>query len=62
MESQKTINLLNNKVTQLSQHRTKTWVEINAEARRNCNINSQINFTTIMFSQVFVITVIQTEL
>ena len=40
--------MLNNKVTQLSQHRTKNWVEINAEARRNCNINSQINFKTTM--------------
>ena len=56
MEYQKINNLLNNTLNQPSKFRTKNWVEINNESRRNYNTNSQIKFKTIMLkSSLYVI-------
>ena len=56
MGYQKINNLLNNTLNQPSKFRTKNWVEINNESRRNYNTNSQIKFKTIMLkSSLYVI-------
>ena len=46
MEYRKTINLLDNTSNQLSQFRTKNWIEINDESRGLYNTNSDIRFKT----------------
>ena len=46
MEYQKIINLLDNTPKQSSKFRTKTYVEINDDARRTYNTNSQIKIET----------------
>ena len=46
MEYQKIANLIDDASNQLSNFRTKNWVEINDESRRTYNVNSQINFKT----------------
>ena len=48
MEYQKIINLLDNRPNQPSKFRTKNWIEINDDARRTYNTNSQIKFKTSM--------------
>ena len=48
MEYQKIANLIDDASNQLSNFRTKNWVEINDESRRTYNVNSQINFKTTM--------------
>ena len=48
MEYQKIKNLLDNPSNQLSQFRTKNWVEINDEYRGGYNVNSQIKFKNTM--------------
>ena len=48
MEYQKIMNLLDNKPSQPTKFKTKTWVEINDESRRNYNKNNQIRFKTSM--------------
>ena len=42
MEYDETINFLYNEVTRTSKFRTKSSVEINDDAHRTCNTNSQI--------------------
>ena len=42
MEYQKLINLVDNTPNQPTKFRAKNWVEINNDARRTCNINSEI--------------------
>ena len=42
------INLLDNRPNQPSKFRTKNWIEINDDARRTYNTNSQIKFITSM--------------
>ena len=44
MEYQKIINLLDNLSNQLSNSRTKNWIEINDQSRVNYNANSDIRF------------------
>ena len=44
MEYQKIINLLDNLSNQLSNFRTKNWIEINDQSRGNYNANSDIRF------------------
>ena len=46
MEYQKIINLLDNTLDQPVKFRTKNWVEVNDDARRTNNKNSQIKFKT----------------
>ena len=46
MEYQKVINLLDNKINQLSKYWAKIWVEINDDSRHNANI--QIRFKNMM--------------
>ena len=46
MEYQKMINLLDNTSNQLTQFRTKDWVEINNDACGTCNTIRQIKFKT----------------
>ena len=46
MEYQKVINLLDNKINQLSKYWPKIWVEINDDSRHNANI--QIRFKNMM--------------
>ena len=46
MEYQKMINLLDNASNQLTQFRTKNWVEINNDACGTCNTIRQIKFKT----------------
>ena len=48
MEYQKIANLLDNASNQTSKLRTKSWVEINDESRRNYPANKQIKFKTSM--------------
>ena len=48
MEHQKTINLLNNTLNQLSKFRTKNWIEINDKSRGVYNTNRDIRFKTTM--------------
>ena len=48
MEYQKIINFLDNTLNQPTKFKTKTWVEINDDARGTWNINSQIKFKTSM--------------
>ena len=48
MEYQKIMNLLDNTSNQLTNFKTKNWVEINDDARGTYNINSQIKFKTSM--------------
>ena len=44
MEYQKIINLLGNTPNPPTKLRTKNWVEINDDAHKTCNTNSQIKF------------------
>ena len=44
MEYIKTLNFLDNKVSQPSHFQTKTWVQTNDDARGIYNTNSQIAF------------------
>ena len=44
MEYQKIINLLDNTPIQPTKFRTNNWVEINNDARRTYNTNSEIKF------------------
>ena len=44
MEYQKLINLLDDTTNQLSEFRTKNWVEINDESREKQNFSNQIKF------------------
>ena len=46
MEYQKIINMLDKTSNQLSEFRTKYWVEINDDSRGTYNTNSQIKFKT----------------
>ena len=62
MKYQKIINLLDNTPTQSTNIRTKNWVKIDDDSRRGYNTNSKIKFQTSMFSQVYVIIVIQVYL
>ena len=48
MEYQKIINLLDNTPIQTSKFRTKSWVDINDDARGTYNTNIQIKFETSM--------------
>ena len=48
MEYQKIMNLIGNTSNQLTNFRTKNWVEINDDARGTYNVNSQIKFKTSM--------------
>ena len=48
MDNQKTINLFNNDVTQLSKFRTKNWVDLNDDARGTYNTYSQIELNIAM--------------
>ena len=48
MKYQKIINLLINGVTQPSKVRTKSWIEINGDARGMYDTNSQGKFKTAM--------------
>ena len=48
MEHQKIANLVDDASRQPSKFRTKTWVEINDQARGTYNVNSQIKFKTTM--------------
>ena len=48
MEYQKIVNLLDNASNQPSKYRTKNWIEINDDARRMYNTNSQIKFKTLI--------------
>ena len=48
MDNQKTINLLNNDVTQLSKFRTKIWADLNNDARETCNTYIQIELNIVM--------------
>ena len=48
MEYQKTANLLDSASNQLSRFRTKNWVEINDDLRREYSPNKQIRFKTAM--------------
>ena len=48
MEYQKTISLLDNTQNQPTKFRTKNWVEINDDAPRTFNTNSQIIFKSSM--------------
>ena len=50
MKYQKIITLLENASNQPSKFRTKNRVEINAESRGACNVNSQIKFNTTMLT------------
>ena len=43
MEYEKTINFFDNTSSQLSEFKTKNWVEINGELYRMYKIGSQIN-------------------
>ena len=42
------MNLLDNKLNQLSKFRTKNWVEINEVSHGTCHTNSQIKFKMLM--------------
>ena len=46
MEYQKITNLLENTPNQLSEFRTKNWIEVNDESHETYNVNSQITFKT----------------
>ena len=48
MEYQKTANLLDSASNQLSRFRTKNWVEIYDDLRREYSPNKQIRFKTAM--------------
>ena len=48
MEYQKIANLIDDTSNQLSEFKTKNWVEINDESRGAYNVNSQIKFKTAM--------------
>ena len=48
MEYQKIMNSLNNATNQLTQFRTKIWIEINDDARGTYNKVNQIKFKTSM--------------
>ena len=48
MEHQKIINLLDNAPNQPSKFRTKSWVEMNDDARGTYNTNNQIKSKTLM--------------
>ena len=48
MEYTKTLNILDNEVSQPSQFKTKIWVQTNDDVRRIYNTNSQIAFKTTM--------------
>ena len=48
MDNQKTINLLNNDVTQLSKFGTKIWADLNNDARETYNTYSQIELNILM--------------
>ena len=48
IEYQKIVNLLDSTNNQPSKIRTKNWVGVNDDACGACNINSQINFKTMM--------------
>ena len=48
MEYQKIINLLENKLNQPTNFRTKKWVEINDKSRGTYNTNSQVKFKSSM--------------
>ena len=50
MEYQKIINLLDKTPNQPSKFRTKSWVEINDNARGRYNSNSQIKFKTSLLN------------
>ena len=48
MAHRKIINLIDNTPNQLSNFRTKNWIEISDQSRRVYNINSDIRFKTTM--------------
>ena len=48
MKYQKIINLLGNTPNQLSNFRTKSWIEINDQSRGIFHTNSDIRFTNTM--------------
>ena len=48
MAHQNIINLIDNTPNQLSNFRTKNWIEISDQSRRVYNINSDIRFKTTM--------------
>ena len=50
MGYQKIKNLLDNTANQISKFRTKKWVELNNDARKRYNTNSQIKFETSMLN------------
>ena len=51
----KKMNLLDNTLNQISQLRTKIWVEINDDLRGKYNTNSQIKFKATMLKSSYVI-------
>ena len=51
----KKMNLLDNTLNQISQLRTKIWVEINDDLRGKYNTNSQIKFKAAMLKSSYVI-------
>ena len=54
MEYQKNINLLEYAANQLSQFKTKNWVETNDNGRRVHNTNNQCQFkTTMLISSLY---------
>ena len=52
MEYQKIINLLNNTPNQPAKFRTRNWIEINDNAHRTYNTNSQIKFKILMLRSI----------
>lgn len=48
MKHRKTINFFDNKINQPPKFTTKSWVQINDDARGTDNTNTQIKFKTTM--------------
>ena len=52
MDYQKIINLLHNTLNEPSKFTTKSWVEINDDARRKYSTNCQIKFKTSILKSI----------
>ena len=52
MEYQKIINLLDNTPNQPTKLETKNWLEINDDAHRTNNTNSQVKFKNSMLKSI----------
>ena len=62
MEYQKIMNLLDNKLNQLSKFKTKNLIEINYQSTRVYNVNSDIRFKTTILKSSLAITMKNTYL